>query len=112
MPDLLRCPDCGHENPAGSTSCEACNFPLAGAPGAESGAPPARRDDAAGASRATPAGGPQGATAVPRPPRSIRPRRPRPASNQALALWLTFGTLCALIVVAIAIKANVERASQ
>ena len=34
MPESKRCPDCGHENPPGSESCEACNFPLAGLPAA------------------------------------------------------------------------------
>jgi tetratricopeptide (TPR) repeat protein len=47
-----------------------------------------------------------------RPFRPIRPRRPAPASNQALQLWLVFGVLCTLIVLFVAIQANVERARQ
>src|SRR5207237_9374627 len=30
----IRCPDCGRSNPAGSESCEHCNYPLAGLPAA------------------------------------------------------------------------------
>jgi len=99
MPESKRCPDCGHENPPGSESCEACNFPLAGLPAATHGAAP---------------GGEPGAR-KPEPlpvPRPVRPRRPRPASNQATTLWLAFGSICAAIVLFIALKANVERASQ
>jgi len=106
MPETLRCPDCGHENPPGSESCEACNFPLAAVP-------PVPRAPAAGAA---PAGGPAAPQGEPpivrRPLRPLGARRPRPASNQALTLWLVFGTMCALIVLFIALKANVERASQ
>jgi len=101
MPETMRCPDCGHENPPGSESCAACNFPLAGLP-PPSGVP------AAGAAL----GDAQGEPATARGPlRPFRPSRPPPASNQALTLWLVFGTLCALIVLFIGLKANVERAS-
>jgi Tfp pilus assembly protein PilF len=44
------------------------------------------------------------------PPR--RRPRPRPASNQALSLWLLFGFIMAAAVVYTAIKANVDRARQ
>jgi len=102
MPDTLRCPDCGHENPPGSQSCEACNFPLAGVPPA-----PVTPATAGGPGSA------QGAPPIVRQPlRPLRAPRPRPASNQALTLWLIFGTFCALVVIFIALKANVERASQ
>jgi hypothetical protein len=105
MSDTKRCPDCGHENPPGSESCEACNFPLSGIP------PPAPHVPAA------PAGGGSGAAgaephAMLRPMRPIRPRRPQPASSQAATLWIAFGSMCAVIVLFIALKANVERASQ
>ena len=103
MSEARRCPDCGHENPPGAEHCEACNFPLAGPPKAAPASPPA-----AGGPPATPDPEPP----IPRMVRPIRPRRPRPASNQATTLWLTFGSICAAIVLFIALKANVERASQ
>lgn len=99
MPDTKRCPDCGHENPPGLESCEGCNFPLSGLPAA--GAPAAAKE-----------GQRPGPELVIRPMRPIRPRRPAPPSNQATTLWITFGALCAIIVLFIALKANVERASQ
>src|SRR5262245_54058132 len=98
MPETRRCPDCGHENPPGLESCEACNFPLAGLPAAPPAAPKPGE-------RAEP-------ELVIRPMRPLRPRRPAPPSNQATTLWITFGSLCAIIVLFIALKANVERASQ
>lgn len=79
MSENLICPDCGHENPAGSTSCGRCNFPLGPA------APPA-----GGASGTRPAGPPG------LPPRPLRRRpRPRPQPYQALTLWLMFGVVAA-----------------
>ena len=104
MPDTRRCPDCGHENPPGREGCEACNFPLAGVPAATH-SPAADVGGEPGAWKSEP-------PVVPRPMRPIRPRRPRPASNQATTLWLAFGSVCAAIVLFIALKANVERASQ
>ena len=101
MPDTKRCPDCGHENPPGAESCAACNFPLSGLPAA----PAAPSGGEAGAGKAEP-------PVIPRMVRPIRPRRPRPASNQATTLWLTFGSILAVIVLFIGLKANVERASQ
>ena len=101
MPDTKRCPDCGHENPPGAESCEACNFPLSGPPAAP--AAPSGGETAARTSEPP---------AIPRMVRPIRPRRPRPASNQATTLWLTFGSILAVIVLFIGLKANVERASQ
>jgi tetratricopeptide (TPR) repeat protein len=46
---------------------------------------------------------------VPRPIR--RPPRPRP-NAQAATLWLIFGSFCAIVVIGVAIKANVDRATQ
>jgi tetratricopeptide (TPR) repeat protein len=92
-----RCPDCGHENDVGATSCAACHFPLEEVAGGS-----ATPSEPALASEAAEVAG---------PPRPIRPRRPRPASNQALSLWLVFGTLLALVVIYMAIKANYERAT-
>jgi len=82
MPDMVRCPDCGHPNPAGRASCEACNFPLE-----------------AEATPSAPAGGP--APPAPAPPLLRRPRRPpraMPATSMSLTLWLVFGVFCAAVV--------------
>lgn len=103
MPDTKRCPDCGHENPPGNESCEACNFPLSGLPPAHAPAAPSDGGSVAGTPESP---------ETPRMVRPIRPRRPRPASNQATTLWLTFGSIMAVIVLFIGLKANVERASQ
>lgn len=84
MSDTVRCPDCGTENPAGSTSCSACNFPLAAAPA------PAPAADAE--------------PVIVRRMRPIRPRRPQPANTMSLALWLLFGTFCAAVVLVVAIQ--------
>ena len=89
MSDTIRCPDCGHENPRDAESCEACGFPLTSQPMA--GPPPAPS--------------PPAVILPPRPP-----RRPPRASNEALSLWLVFGTIMALIVIYVAVKANVDRA--
>ena len=102
MSETIRCPDCGHENPAGSSICEACNYPLVPVTHPPAGAP---------APPAAPVSGGD-PVPIPRMTRPIRPRRPRPASNQATTLWLTFGSIMAIIVLYIALKANVERASQ
>ena len=103
MTDTKRCPDCGHENPPGIESCEACNFPLSGLPAAPAPATPSGIESGARTSEPP---------VVPRMVRPIRPRRPRPGSNQATTLWLTFGSIMAVMVLFIALKANVERASQ
>lgn len=101
MTDTIRCPDCGHENPPGVTECAACGFPL----GTE-GPPP--RATAPAPTPAAPA--PQAeAPYIPRPIR--RPPRPR-ANAQAATLWLIFGTFCAIVVIGVAIKSNVDRANQ
>ena len=91
MPDTVRCPGCGTENPAGAASCRACNLPLTEEAGSRAPLAP------------TPA--PQGREppVVVRRLRPIRPRRPRPAAGQSLALWLLFGTFCAGVVLYYAI---------
>lgn len=88
MSDTIRCPDCGHENPAGSEACANCNFPLAGvhAP------PPAPVPSAAPA--------PEPAFTIQRPRRAPRVR----PSSTSTTLWLFFGTVCAALVVFIAFK--------
>ena len=80
MSDVVRCPDCGHENPAGSASCSHCNSPL--------------REPAPGP-------GQPGATepeiVVRRP---VRRPRPRPAANpNALFLWMFLGVVAAAFLV-------------
>lgn len=91
MSETQRCPDCGHENPAGSAHCAACNFPLV-----SEAAPP--RPPAGPASPA-----PGDADPVVRRMRPVRPRRPQPANSMSVALWLLFGTLCAIAVLIAAV---------
>src|SRR5206468_9185270 len=45
-------------------------------------------------------------------PRPIRRQRPRPQGNVALSLWLGVGSFVALLLVLIAIQANVKRNDQ
>lgn len=94
MSETTQCPDCGYQNPAGSTVCERCHFPLTEDLKAPIPTPPA-------------ASGP----AIPRM-RPVRPRRPRPEANVALSLWLGVGAFVALLLVLIAIQANVKRSDQ
>jgi tetratricopeptide (TPR) repeat protein len=91
MPDTVRCPGCGTENPAGASSCAACNLPLT--------------EDAGSHTPVAPAPAPQGGEppVIVRRVRPIRPRRPRPAGSQSVALWLLFGTFCAAVVLYYAI---------
>jgi len=91
------CPDCGHANEPVSARCEACHFPLHA-----EGAPASAAVDAEATGTHLPG--------LEHPLRPIRPRRPAPPSNQALSLWLVFGTFMALVVVSIAVKANYDRA--
>ena len=104
MSETLRCPDCGHANAPDRESCEHCNFPLVAH----------HADDPAGTApgASTPRGETSGAPPLPvseRIPR--RPRRPRRSDPVSLQLWLIFAAICGAIVLYIAIKANVERAS-
>lgn len=117
-PDAVICPDCGHRNPPGATSCEACNYPLTERPAADapviaSGAPPS----------------PEGAPGAPPSPTGraepvIYLRKPRRrerggADRMSLTIWLFFGVVCAIALIATALvgyhKSNqpvVEGASQ
>lgn len=105
MSESLRCPDCGAENPSGAERCASCNFPLHGIPAA---APPA--PVAPPAASAEPAG--EAPIVIRRPlPRAARQARSA-ANSQALSLWLFVGGFCVLILLWIAIKANMDRASQ
>jgi hypothetical protein len=78
MPDTIRCPDCGHENPPGSTSCARCNYPLNEA-SAET--PPS----------SPPASEPE--IVIRRPV-----RRPRPMASQSMTLWLVIGFIAAAAI--------------
>jgi tetratricopeptide (TPR) repeat protein len=102
MSEPIACPDCGHRNPAGSTICEQCHFPLGESPPAA----PKPAPESAPESRARPGGAgkaPGGPAAIPMV-RPIRPRRPRPQANVAVSLWLGVGTFLALLLVLIAIQ--------
>ncbi len=106
MSDELRCPDCGHANPAGSTSCARCNFPLSAPVGAESDPP--RPEDPAPASEPVSSVAPASGGTSPLPP--FRPRRPRPRmQQQATSLWLVFAGIAAAVVIYTGVKANIDR---
>lgn len=80
MSDAVRCPDCGHENPAGSASCSRCNYPL----------------------QETAPGPAQPAAAEPELVlrRPVRRPRPRPLANpNALFLWMFLGVVAAAFLV-------------
>ena len=115
MPETLRCPDCGHPNPSDSTACAACNFPLQSetAPVSDrpSAGPTAPGHGSGGPQTTEPASGPASEPEIILP-RPIRRARPRPASNQALSLWLMFAFIAAAAVIFVAVKANLDRASQ
>ncbi len=84
MPETVRCPDCGHDNPADSASCEACNYPLK--PLATSELPAASESP----------------VVIRRP---VRRPRPRPAvGGTSLTLWLFFGVVASVILVLTAVN--------
>ena len=83
MSDTIRCPDCGHENPAGSTACARCNYPLGAVAGPAAPSLAAGGDPVMPPVPAEPAEPPAPATAgapihIPRP---VRRARARPAAN-------------------------------
>lgn len=79
MPDTIRCPDCGHENPAGAEHCSQCNFPLqAAAPGPEPGRPA------------------EPEIVIRRP---MRPPRRKPAPANQSFLWLFLGGVAAVLLI-------------
>ena len=96
MSDTIHCPDCGHENPPGFDACAACGFPLTEAGGS-----------AARGAEETPAESSEPRIYVRRP-------RPRPirSSQQATALWLVFGSFAVVLLIVVAVRANLERAHQ
>lgn len=110
MTDTIQCPDCGHRSPAGSTWCERCHYPLV--EGAGPGAippPPATGPTSAPASPSASDRAASGAPDRPAPLPPFRPRRPRPRANVSLPLLLGIGSFLALILVLIAVQANLER---
>jgi len=76
MSDMIRCPDCGHENPAGSLSCGRCNFPL---------------QETTSSLGPTQEAEPE--IVIRRP---VRRRRPRAAASQSVTLWLVVGGIAAV----------------
>jgi len=89
MNETVRCPDCGHENAPDAESCAACGFPLREVAARDPAPPPS----------------PPSPLVLPPRPR----RRPPRGSNQAVSLWLVFGSVMALVVVFVAVKANLDR---
>lgn len=88
----VRCPDCGHENPAGSESCARCNYPLTSAPGDRvfTGAPTEQAESAA--------------PPIPRPLPFRKRARPDSMSQQVLSLWLFVGGFCVLLLIYFAVN--------
>ncbi len=76
MSDVVRCPDCGHENPAGSASCSHCNYPLVEP-----------------ASEPVPPGAAEPEIVIRRPVR--RPRQRPVANRNMLFLWMFLGVVAA-----------------
>ena len=111
MSDTIRCPDCGHENPAGSTACARCNYPLGAvagpaapslAAGGDPAMPPVPAEPVEPVEPVEPAEPPAPAAAgapihIPRP---VRRARARPAANStSMSLWLLFAVfVCGLLV--------------
>ncbi|HKQ59071.1 MAG TPA: tetratricopeptide repeat protein [Candidatus Eisenbacteria bacterium] len=105
----ITCPDCGHRNPAGATACSACNYPLVESQAPETPeAPEAGAPEPASPPSQAPPEGPPAAREI-APFRPIRPRRPRRAPNASLSLWLGVGSFLALLLVLIAVQANMTR---
>ena len=101
------CPDCGHPNPPGAASCERCNFPLAPrSDAAPVAAAPAEREPE---KSRVPAAGVPFDPSIPRP-LGARRRPPRGVADpQAMSLWLFVGGFCVLLLLYVAISANVKR---
>lgn len=103
---MIRCHDCGRENPADATECVQCGYPLEGhGPAATptSKAPAERKAEA----------GPGLPPTVPRDPSIPRPRprppRAMPANQTSMQLWLIFGAIAAAFMIYVAVKANYDR---
>jgi cytochrome c-type biogenesis protein CcmH/NrfG len=102
MPEIVRCPDCGYENPPGSTACARCNFPLV------EGARLEPAEPEVGTERRGPHATGPGLPEIPRW-RIARPRRPRQAGGPPLSLLLGVGAFIALLLVFTAIQAIMQR---
>lgn len=106
---MIRCHDCGRENPADATECVQCGYPLEGHAGAP--AAPAAKAPEPAPQAAAPARPPTVPIdpSIPRP----RPRPPRaaPVNQTSMQLWLIFGAIAAFVVIYVAVKANVDRVS-
>ena len=108
MSKTIHCPDCGFDNPEGSTSCQRCNFPLAapeaGAPAA-SGANPPPAQAAASAVPAPAAAQAEAAHEIRRmrPPRGRRVRRAGPEA-QSLSIWLMAAVVAVVVAIIIGVR--------
>lgn len=109
MSDTLRCPDCGQINPPGTTACTRCNYPLGEARAGS--LPPVDAEPEAQAPVAPPVADAPGEPPAPVMPllRPIRERRPNPQGSLPVTLWLGIGVFVALLLVLIAVQANLER---
>ena len=115
MSESVTCPGCGTANPAGTTRCQQCNFPIAEATSPAAVGPDANRVEPAEAEPAAPdttSGPPTGkssepsaAEAIPTStaafdpgPRPMRPRRARPDAMQPvqMQIWLSVGVVVVL----------------
>lgn len=97
MPETIRCPDCGRENPATADACVHCSFPL-GPPAAAPEAPDEPAPAGGGHAPHAPYQGPlvRGFQPGPRGVRPIRTRRPRAQQPLQMQLWLLAGIVVAL----------------
>ena len=89
----MRCPDCGHENPAGSTACANCNYPLGSAPGDRAPV------SGSSADAAPPPAVPLVPPPIPRPLPYRKHARPGSVNPQAMSLWLFVGGFCVLLLI-------------
>src|SRR5215470_4671973 len=99
----VRCPDCGHENPADAAECEACGFPLR-----DDAPAPVRRESESRPAPVAPA--PVRPAAGPPRPLPYRPRRrPRRTDPASATLWIVFGGFAAMVVLWVAVQATLKR---
>jgi tetratricopeptide (TPR) repeat protein len=114
MSETVHCPDCGFDNPEGSTSCSRCNFPLvaqdavtpAGAAPDHAGAPVAAAPPHAAATPAAASGAhEEPAPMIPRmrPPRGRRVRRAGP-EPQSLSIWLMAAVVAVVVAIIIGVR--------
>ena len=111
MSEPLRCPDCGHQNPAGAIQCERCNFPLVETPLAGDPARPSESLATSPPEHADPASTADVAAAPEYPIFLRRPRR-RARAAPMLSLWLTFGLFAAAAMIWVAVQVQLDRRRQ